>query len=199
MPGPVEVLEFWLNEIGEEGWFNGGDALDAACRDRFHDLWQAARDGGLEHWAEGATGTLAYLILTDQFPRNMFRGSPDAFATDPLARNAARRAVAMNWDLEVPEVQRAFFYLPFEHSELIADQDWSVALFAARTAGTPELGLHAEVHRRIIARFGRFPFRNAALGRETTPEEQAFLDAGAYPALVNQLRAELANSHAPDA
>lgn len=199
MSDPVEVLDFWIEEIGPEGWFNGGDAVDLACRDRFLDLWQAARDGGLEHWVEGPSGTLAYLVLTDQFPRNMFRGQPEAFATDHRARAAARRAIAMGWDIDVPEPERTFFYLPFEHSENPADQDWSVELYAARMVEDAEFLLHARAHREIIKRFGRFPFRNAALGRSTTAEEQAFLDAGAYPALVNQVRAEFGESHASGA
>ena len=199
MSDPVEVLEFWITEIGPEGWFNGGDRVDMACRDRFVDLWQAAHDGGLDHWVDGPTGTLAYLILTDQFPRNMFRGEARAFATDFRARAAARRAVAMGWDLEVPEPERTFFYLPFEHSENLADQDWSVELYAARMVEDDDFLLHARAHREIIARFGRFPFRNAALGRSTTPDEQAFLDAGAYPAVVNALRERPGESHAPGA
>jgi uncharacterized protein (DUF924 family) len=198
MSDPVEVLDFWITEIGPKGWFNGGDAVDIACRDRFGDLWQAAHDGGLDHWVDGPTGTLAYLILTDQFPRNMFRGEARAFATDARARAAARRAVALGWDIEVPEPERTFIYLPFEHSEDLSDQDWSVELSAARITDDDFL-LHARAHREIIARFGRFPFRNAALGRSTTAEEQAFLAAGAYPALVNELRAAQEESHAPDA
>jgi uncharacterized protein (DUF924 family) len=102
MSDPVELLDFWITEIGPKGWFNGGDAVDSACRDRFLDLWQAAHDGGLEHWVDGPTGTLAYLILTDQFPRNMFRGEARAFATDARARAAARRAVALGWDATPP-------------------------------------------------------------------------------------------------
>ena len=199
MSDPVELLDFWITEIGPKGWFNGGDAVDSACRDRFLDLWQAAHDGNLEHWVDGPTGTLAYLILTDQFPRNMFRGQARAFATDARARAAARRAVALGWDIEVPEPERTFFYLPFEHAENLADQDWSVELYAARMVEDAEFLLHAKAHREIIARFGRFPFRNAALGRTTTPEEQAFLDAGAYPALVNDLRAKQDESHASGA
>ena len=199
MSDPVEVLDFWIGEIGPEGWFNGADVVDAACRDRFLDLWQALRDGGLEHWVEGASGTLAYLVVADQFPRNMFRGSAEAFATDARARAAARRAIAMGWDLEVPEPERTFFYLPFEHSESLADQDWSVAFYAARMVGGDEFLLHALAHREVIARHGRFPFRNAALGRATTAEEQAFLDAGGYPGLVNRMRAAREDSHAPDA
>lgn len=198
MSDPVELLDFWITEIGPKGWFNGGEAVDIACRDRFGDLWQAAHDGGLEHWVDGPTGTLAYLILTDQFPRNMFRGDARAFATDARARAAARRAVALGWDVEVPEPERTFFYLPFEHAEDLTDQDWSVELSAARITDDDFL-LHARAHREIIARFGRFPFRNAALGRKTTDEEQAFLDAGAYPALVNDLRAAQEKSHASGA
>jgi uncharacterized protein (DUF924 family) len=199
MSDPVEVLEFWLHELGPKAWFNGGAAVDDACRARFLDVWQAARDGGLDHWVEGASGTLAYLVVTDQFPRNMFRGAPEAFATDFRARAAARRAVAMNWDLEVPEPERCFFYLPFEHSEMLADQDWSVALFQTRTADNDEFQLHALAHHEIITRFGRFPFRNAALGRPNTEDEQAFLNSGAYLGLVERMRIEREESHASDA
>lgn len=203
MSDPVEVLDFWISEIGPKGWFSGGEAVDMACRDRFLDLWQAAHDGGLEHWVEGPAGTLAYLVLTDQFPRNMFRGQARAFATDARARAAARRAVALGWDIAVPEPERTFFYLPFGHSEDLSDQEWSVELHAARMVEDAEYLLHARAHREIIARFGRFPFRNAALGRATTPEEQDFLAAGAYPAPVDRLRAGQQagqeESHAPDA
>jgi uncharacterized protein (DUF924 family) len=195
MTSPVEVLDFWLGEIGPDGWFNGGDAVDDACRDRFGDTWAAARDLGLEHWVDGTAGTLAYLVVTDQFPRNMFRGKPEAFSTDPQALAAARRAVDAGWDLGAPERERSFFYLPFTHSEVMADQDLCVALTAERLPDSPDHLLHARAHRDVILRFGRFPFRNAALGRDTTPAEQAFLDAGAYPALVAELRA----SHAKDA
>ena len=107
--------------------------------------------------------------------------------------------MALGWDIEVPEPERTFFYLPFEHSENLADQDWSVELYSARMVEDAEFVLHAKAHREVVARFGRFPFRNAALGRQTTPEEQAFLDAGAYPALVSQLREKQEKSHAPDA
>ena len=117
MSDPVEVLEFWLGEIGPEGWYAGGDEIDALCRERFGDLWQAAQDGGLEHWVEGTVGTLAYLILTDQIPRNIHRGSALAFATDPLARAAARKAVENGWDMNAPEPERQFFYMPLETSE----------------------------------------------------------------------------------
>lgn len=189
MADPVDVLDFWLGEIGEDGWYSGGADIDVACRAGFLDLWQAAQDGGLEHWIDGTVGSLAYLILTDQMPRNMHRGSALAFATDARARDAARKAVAADWDLGAPEPERQFFYMPFEHSEDLADQDFGVALMRERLPeGGAENLLHAIAHREIIARFGRFPFRNAALGRETTAAEQEFLDAGGYPAFVNRLR-----------
>ncbi|MBC2835625.1 DUF924 family protein [Paragemmobacter straminiformis] len=194
MSDPVEVLEFWLGTIGREGWYAGGDAIDHACRD-FHAVWEAARDGGLGHWIDGTVGTLAFLILTDQLPRNMFRGTADSFATDPLALAAARTALDKGWDLNAPEPDRQFFYMPFEHSEDPADQALSVQLMAERMASDPEMLLHARAHQTIIARFGRFPTRNAALGRVSTPQETAFLEQGGYMAVVQALQ----ESHAPSA
>lgn len=187
MGDPVEVLDYWLDEVGPEGWYAGGEALDAAIRDRWADLWQAAHDGGLEHWIDGPAPTLAYLVITDQFPRNMHRGSALAFATDARARAAARAALDAGWDMMVPEPERQFMYLPFEHSEDAADQDLSVRLFTERMPGAADNILHARVHAKVIRRFGRFPYRNAALGRVSTPEEQAFVDGGGYPALVRAM------------
>lgn len=187
MTGPVEVLDFWLGEIGPDGWYAGGDEIDGLCRDRFLEVWQAAQEGHLEHWIDGPAGTLAYLVVTDQFSRNIHRGSALAFATDIRARAAARRALDEGWDLGAPEPDRQFFYLPLEHSEDIADQDLCVRLMEERLPGAPENLLHARAHREVIRRFGRFPFRNAALGRETTAEEQAFLTEGGYGAVVRAL------------
>lgn len=195
MSDPVEVLEFWLHELGPKGWYAGGDEIDSLCRDRFADLWQAAHDGGLEHWVDGTVGTLAYLILTDQIPRNIHRGTALAFATDPLARAAARKAVAEGWDLNAPEPERQFFYMPFEHSEDPADQALAVEYMRDRLPSDPENLLHARAHQAIILRYGRFPTRNAALGRVSTPEEQAYLDQGGYAALVKAMK----DSHAPGA
>jgi uncharacterized protein (DUF924 family) len=194
MSDPVEVLDFWLGEIGPKGWYAGGDEIDALCRERFGDLWQAAHDGGLEHWVDGTVGTLAYLIVCDQFPRNIHRGTALAFATDAQARAAARKAVAEGWDLNAPEPERQFFYMPFEHSEDSADQALAVQYLTERLASDPEMALHARAHQEIIARYGRFPTRNEALGRTSSPEEQAYLDEGGYMAVVNRLK-----SHAPDA
>ena len=195
MSDPVEVLDFWLGEVGPAGWYAGGEMLDLECRMRFGDLWQAAHDGGLEHWVDGAAGTLAYLVICDQLSRNMHRGSALAFATDGRALAAAKRAVAEGWDLAAPEPERQFFYLPFEHSEDPEDQARAVQLMSERMVSDPEMALHARAHREIIAQFGRFPFRNAALGRANTPAEAEFLAAGGYAAVVNRLK----SSHAADA
>lgn len=197
MSDPMEVLDFWLNEIGSEGWYSGGDAIDSTCRDRFLDIWQAAHDGMLDHWIDGTVGTLAFVILTDQLPRNMFRGTAQSFATDPRALMAARKALAEGWDLRAPEPDRQFFYMPFEHSEDPADQALAVQLMQDRMSSDPDMALHARAHQAVIARFGRFPGRNAALGRDTTAEEKLWLDQGGYGAEVRRLQD--AASHAPGA
>jgi uncharacterized protein (DUF924 family) len=184
-----EVLAFWLDEVGEAGWYAGGADLDARVRDRFEGLWTRASEGGLALWLTYPNGVLAYCILTDQFPRNMFRGTARAFATDPAALAAAKMAVHRDWDLRIDPPARQFFYLPFEHSEMPADQDRAVRLIHMRLPGADDTLLHARAHREVIRRFGRFPFRNAALGRADSPEEVAWLAAGGYGATVAALRA----------
>ncbi len=188
MSDPVEVLDFWLGEVGPAGWYAGTPEIDDACAVRFGDLVTAAREGGLEHWVDGPGPSLAYLVLTDQMPRNIHRGSALAFASDARARAAARLALAAGWDLMAPEPERQFFYLPFEHAEDMADQDLAVRLMTERMASDPDMALHARAHRLVIARFGRFPGRNAALGRADTPEEAAFQAEGGYGALVRGLK-----------
>ncbi len=180
-----EILEFWL-PLGEKKWFSSEDEIDQQIRLRFMDLWGAAWEGGLTDWQTSARGMLAYLIVTDQFPRNMFRGDARSFATDELARSAARRAVMQGLDLQIDGPGRCFFYLPFEHAESLGDQDWGVDLTEGRILDASFL-LNAKAHREIIRRFGRFPFRNKALGRQTTAAEQAFIDAGGYGALMKEL------------
>lgn len=195
MSDPIEVLDFWLGEIGPEGWYLGSPEIDDEIAHRFGALWDALDGGGLEHWIDGPAPTLAYLVVADQFSRNIHRGSARAFDTDARARDAAYRAIAAGWDLQAPAPERQFFYLPLEHSEKMRDQDEAVALMVQRMSEFPEQILHAKAHRAIIAKFGRFPFRNAALGRENTPEEQEFLDAGGYGAFVESFR----TSHAANA
>ncbi len=180
---PDDVLAFWLDEVGPTGWYVRDDAVDAAIRRRFRSAWDKAATLA-PRWSATPQGALAALILTDQFPRNMFRNDdPRAFATDPLALDLAQAALDAGHDLATPEPQRQFFYLPFEHSEDLAHQHRAVALFAERMPG--ENLRHAELHRDTIAAFGRFPWRNAALGRASSAAEQAVLDAGGYGALVS--------------
>jgi uncharacterized protein (DUF924 family) len=186
MDDPIAVLDFWLGQVGPEGWYAGSEEIDAFCM-VYADLVAAAREGGLEHWVDGTVGTLAYLILTDQLPRNIHRGTDLAFASDSRALAAARRALSEGWDLGAPEPERQFFYMPFEHSEDPLDQAQAVLLMQERMASVPEMTLHAKAHQEVIARFGRFPGRNAALGRSPTPEEAAFEAEGGYGALVRAM------------
>jgi uncharacterized protein (DUF924 family) len=176
-PSAADVISFW-HEAGPDCWFKKDVAFDKEIHERFFDTYEAAAAGKLSHWEQSAQGALALLILLDQFPRNMFRGNARAFATDPIARAVAAGAIVRGFDSQVPKELRSFFYLPFEHSEDLADQDRCIALNKA--VGDLENLKWAEIHADIIRRFGRFPHRNAALGRATTPEEQAFLDDGGF-------------------
>ncbi len=188
MSEPEAVVHFWLGEVGQKGWYVAADEVDEEIRQRFGKEWHAAHAGEREFWRNGPRGALAYLILTDQFPRNMFRGQAEAFATDARALSAANDAIAHGFDLLIPEPQRVFFYMPFEHSEDMGDQDRSVDL-VDRNMHETRAGylLHARAHREVIRRFGRFPFRNVALGRNSTAEETAFLNDGGYGAIVREL------------
>ena len=188
MPRAEAILRYWT-DLGSAGWYAGGEALDEEIRGYFLTDWTEAAAGEHHDWMSCAEGMLAYLILTDQFPRNMFRGSAQAFATDAQARKVAHYAWQNQADLRIDEPIRQFFYLPLEHSENAFDQDRSVALVKARLAGTGEgLLLHARAHREVIRRFRRFPFRNEALGRTSTPAEMAFLAEGGYGAMVRALQ-----------
>jgi uncharacterized protein (DUF924 family) len=174
---PAALIKFW-REAGPDRWFNKDTAFDDEIRKKFLSTYEAAAAGRLQDWEMTDDGTLALLILLDQFPRNMFRGDKRTFATDPMALGIARRAVARGFDQKVPAELRGFFYLPFEHSESMADQERGIALYQAANDAD---GLKwAELHADIIRRFGRFPHRNAALGRATTPDEQAFLNGGGF-------------------
>lgn len=170
-----DVVAFW-REAGYDNWFQGSEAFDARCRERFAHAHDAAARRELESWMGSDEGALALVLLLDQIPRNIFRGSAHAFATDPLARHYAGRAVAERRDRSFEPALRGFFYLPWEHAEAMDDQDRSVALFTA--LGDPTYLRYAHAHRDVIARFGRFPHRNHVLGRESTPQERAWLEAG---------------------
>jgi len=165
------VLHFWFGEHPKD-WFVKNTAFDAEIRKRFLALHEQAAAGRLAHWADGARGCLARIILLDQFPRNMFRGEARAFATDARARVAARAVLERGWDRQMSRSEQLFAYLPFEHSEALEDQDLSVELMKDFEE---EQRRYAERHRDIIRRFGRFPHRNGILGRQSTPAESEFL------------------------
>jgi uncharacterized protein (DUF924 family) len=175
--GPSDVLAFW-REAGRERWYARDEAFDAEVRRRFLALWQKAAAGALASWEESDDGTLALVIVLDQFPRNMFRGTPEAFASDALAREVARRAIDRGVDTRIDPLLLEFLYLPFMHSEHLSDQLHCVALF--ENSENAENLKYAREHADIIRRFGRFPHRNRLLGRDTTAEEQAFLDSGGF-------------------
>lgn len=178
---PKDITHFW-REAGPRQWFAKRNSFDSAIRLKFEPVHHAAARGQYDRWMETAEGALALLLLLDQFPRNLYRGSAHAFATDPKARALARQAVALGHDQALEPQLRPFFYLPFEHSEALADQDESVRLTTALRdqSGDEDTLKWALIHRDIIARFGRFPHRNPCLGRMTTSEEQAFLDEGGF-------------------
>ena len=171
---PEDVVTFW-REAGPVRWFEKSKAFDDEFRRRFLAAHEDAAAERLASWAHTPDGALALLILLDQFPRNSFRGTPRMYATDPLARRYADAAIAAGFDARVDPAMRFFFFLPFAHSEDPADQERSVALHAAIGADQ-----HATRHRGIVLRFGRFPHRNAILGRESTEEERRFLEEGGF-------------------
>ncbi len=173
----TEIVAFW-REAGSDKWFEKDDAFDLAVRAKFLSEHEAAARGELADWEDSAEGALALIILLDQFPRNMFRGSPHAFATDPLARAVADHAIARGFDRTVDGTLRLFFYMPFMHSEALADQERCVRLFTV--LGHEGQMRYAADHRDIIAKFGRFPHRNRTVGRDTTAAEQDFLDGGGF-------------------
>jgi uncharacterized protein (DUF924 family) len=180
-----DVLNFWFGPPSEPAhirpralWFERDEAFDAECTRRFQEAYEQAAAGALDSWRDEPRGALALLLLLDQLPRNVFRGSPRAYATDERAREVARQALARGLDVPLPPVWRWFFYLPFMHSEDLQDQRRSVALIEPLTWENADSAITYESARRhhdIVARFGRFPHRNAALGRESTPEEVTFL------------------------
>lgn len=181
-PQPSDVLLFWFGGPGLHGkrhsrWFEKSDAFDREVRERFASLYEDAAAGNLSSWAQRPADGLALILVLDQFPRHIFRGTPRAFSADPLALEAARHAVARGYDRGMLPVERLFVYLPFEHSETLADQITACELTQPLEAfeETADAYRYAVAHRAIIERFGRFPHRNAILGRPSTPEEIEFL------------------------
>jgi uncharacterized protein (DUF924 family) len=174
---PKQIVSFWA-KAGEKRWFKKDPAFDQKIREHFLVTHQAAELDKLRDWEESAEGALALVLLLDQFPRNMFRGTVRAFANDPQARAVAARAIKRGFDKKVPNELRTFFYLPFEHSEDLADQEKCLKLF--RAMKDKDMIHWAKIHHDIIKQFGRFPHRNEILGRNSTPEEMAFLEQGGF-------------------
>lgn len=174
----LALLNFWWT-AGPQAWFSSDPAFDDACA-RFKPLQTRAAAGELDDWAETAPGALALLLLLDQFPRNLFRGSAEAFATDEKALGIAERAIARGFDTAYPMPAKGFFYLPFMHAENLAAQERSLDLY--RVAGEQNTYFYALIHYDAVRRFGRFPHRNPILGRPTTESEQAYLDSGGFSA-----------------
>jgi uncharacterized protein (DUF924 family) len=197
MPATAEsaaLLEFWFGTLTDgfaddahrKLWFSGGPTFDDKCRQDYSSLAARAAEGDLNHWLDDPRGCLAFILLTDQIPRNIHRGTPMAFAADGPALSAAKTGVEASLDRQLHYDERCFFYLPFEHSESLIDQHTCVGLFSQLRDETPNGFRHhtgsylqfAHQHRDIIARFGRFPHRNSVLGRKSTEEELSFLEHG---------------------
>lgn len=171
-----KVLEFWFNEADRQNWFERSDDFDQIIRDRFAEAVEAARAGGFTDWHETARGCLAVIILIDQLSRNIYRDSPLAWSADDVSLACTKQAIARGYDTALGIDERKFLYMPLMHSEVLADQEQCVELFRALANDEDDVSLDFAIrHRDIIARFGRFPHRNEILGRESTPDELAFL------------------------
>ena len=192
MTPPDSILAFWLDEVGPKGWYAKDDARDAVITERFGVAWQGLMEGRYGLWLTYPSGALAYILLADQFPRNMFRDDARAFASDEVGRAAAKQAIHRGWDLKIDPPARQFFYMPLMHSENLCDQDRCVRLFKERMPEAEGNLLHARVHREVIRRFGRFPYRNEVLSRKTNAPEQSFLEQGSYGAVLREFQADVA-------
>ena len=176
---PEEIINYWYSERVQPLWFNSTPEFDAELKERFEPLVKSAAQGELSNWLESPEGCLALVIVLDQFPLNIYRGKPESFSTEKQAVNIARHAVERGYDKKLPSSQLAFLYMPFMHSESMADQDLSVQLFTS--AGLKDNAKFAEHHRDIVRRFGRFPHRNKILGRQNSQDELEYLNSkGAF-------------------
>jgi len=176
MVGPEEILEFWLDEVGPKGWYENSEVLDQQIRTRFQATWQGAREGNLGLWLTYASGALAYIILMDQFPRNMFRDTAEAFKTDEKILLIVKGALHKGFDQLLSPVKRRFIYMPFMHSENVIEQRRCVSLFDTMKEDDPLSYDYALKHLEVIEKFGRFAHRNKILGRESSEEELEYLN-----------------------
>ena len=185
---PEKVLSFWLDETDPEQWYNSPKSLDNAILQEFYPTWVSIMDGKFGMWLTYPSGSLAYILVLDQFSRNMFRGSSKAFSSDLVALAAAKQAIKHKFDLAIDEPGRQFFYLPLMHSESLQDQERCIRLMHERMPleGMNNL-LHARAHREVIRKFGRFPTRNEALSRKNTAHEADYMKNGGYGMTYTQL------------
>jgi len=174
---PEDILSFWYSKQISSHWFNSTEEIDQEIRDKFYDVWLQAESGKLDNWLNTANGCLALTIILDQFPLNMFRGQLRSFATEAQAISVSKHAIALGYDQSLDKAQRVFLYMPLMHSENMDDQNMSVDMF--QRAGLEANLRFAQHHRGIVEQFGRFPHRNAILGRESTPQEIAYLNSNA--------------------
>jgi len=185
-----EIVDFWMKKVGAQNWYRSDATLDAEIKARFEPVWENARNEDYSAWMCTPEGCLALVLLLDQFPRKMFRGTAAAYLTDGAGLAAAKRGIVMGHDLKTEEPQRQFFYLPMMHSESLMDQERCVRLMSLRMLRVGGEGiLHAKAHRDVIRQFGRFPHRNAALDRPSTGPEMAYITAGGYDFTINTIAA----------
>ncbi len=181
----TDVVDFWFGSLQPEQWFRQSDEVDDLIVERFASLYEEAVADRLDPWLNEPEGALGLVIILDQFPRNMFRGHERSFAFDHKAREVARAAISKGFDMKLPPMKRIFLYMPFMHSENLVDQDYCIDLIANRMGEAGKINLvHARAHRHVIEVFGRFPFRNEALDRTSTPDEIRWLEQGAYQSAV---------------
>ena len=185
---PEKILNFWLDEIDSKQWYKSSKKLDTTILKQFYSVWVSIMDGECGMWLTFPSGSLAYILVLDQFSRNMFRGSPKAFSSDYVALSAAKQAIKHKYDLAIDEPARQFFYLPLMHSESLQDQERCVRLMHERmpVEGIDNL-LHAKAHREVIRKFGRFPTRNKTLNRINTTLEADYMQSGGYGMTFTQL------------
>ena len=185
---PEKVLSFWLDETDPKQWYNSSKSLDNAILQEFYPTWVSIMDGKFGMWLTYPSGSLAYILVLDQFSRNMFRGTSKAFSSDLIALAAAKQAIKHKFDLAIDEPGRQFFYLPLMHSESLQDQERCIRLMHERMPleGMNNL-LHARAHREVIRKFGRFPTRNEALSRKNTAHEADYMKNGGYGMTYTQL------------
>jgi uncharacterized protein (DUF924 family) len=185
---PEKILKFWLDEIGSKHWYKSSKNLDTTIFKQFYSVWVSIMDGKCGMWLTFPSGSLAYILVLDQFSRNMFRDSPKAFSSDYVALSAAKQAIKHKFDLAIDGPARQFFYLPLMHSESLQDQERCIRLLHERMpVGCVDNLLHAKAHREVIRKFGRFPARNEALNRTNTSLENVFMQSGGYGMTYTQL------------